>query len=118
MRKIEQAQIEDYRTRLVEPSRPPSRGGNGRAWHRHALKIAGDWYAFLGLGFRQWVYKSDTVNFEWDWDETKRWRNIDPNSIFVRNRSGQPVKRGERGSKEWRTARTKAPTTGRERDDN
>ena len=114
MPSIKDARIEDYTTLLIEPSRSPSRGGNGRAWHSHQITIDGTRYSWRGLGFRQWVYKSDTVSFEWEFDKTEKYRNVDPHSIKTIDKSGKAVTRGERGTKGWRTATQRAPVSRRE----
>jgi hypothetical protein len=112
--RVENATIEDYRTLLLEPSRSPSRGGNGPAWHSHRITINGDHYSWRGLGFRQWIYKSDTVSFEWEWDASHKYRNIDPDSIVVTDKNGKAITRGERGTKAWRSATQRAPVSRRE----
>lgn len=111
--KIENAKIESYATYLTENHRPPSRGGNGNALHAHVLNIDGEKYSFLGLGFRQWVYKSDTVSFEY---EIKgQYKNIIAESIVTRDRNGKEVVRGNRGFKrKLRTAETRMPVSRRE----
>jgi hypothetical protein len=112
--RVENASIDRYDTYLQDKHRPPSRGGNGRAWHSHVIRIGENTYSFLGLGFRKWVYLSDSVSFAWSWDRTQRYRNIDPDSIAARDRHGNPVTRGHRGTKPWRTATTRAPVSRRE----
>lgn len=102
--KVERTAISAYFTKLVEPGRPPSRGGNTRAHHQHTVLIGEDRYSFLALGSRKWIFSSDTVEFEWDWDPTGKYRNINEFSIFTWDKKGEPVKRGHRGTKAWRTA--------------
>lgn len=114
MQKVRDAKIQSYETFLAEKSRSPSKGGNGRAWHSHRITIDGERYSWLGLGFRQWIYKADTVSFEWEWDATHKYRNVDAGSIVVRDKDGKAVKRGERGTKAWRTATQRAPVSRRE----
>lgn len=106
---VEDATPDDYRAILKDKYRPPSRGGNTRAWHQHVMTIAGERYSFLALGARKWVYAGDMVSFTWSWDASRQYRNVDPNSVMVRNKAGEPVVRGERGSKKWRTAETRLP---------
>ena len=69
LRRVESAKIDSYETYLKDKHRPPSRGGNGRAWHSHVIKIDGHTYSLLGLGFRKWAYKTDTVSFDRQWNE-------------------------------------------------
>jgi hypothetical protein len=114
MPSIQNARITEYTVILLEPSRSPSRGGNGRAWHSHRITIGEDHYSWKGLGFRQWVFKSDTVSFEWEFDKTGKYRNVDPRSIKATDASGKAVTRGERGTKGWRTATQRAPVSRRE----
>lgn len=96
--------VTNYRAILMEPSRPPSRDGNTRAWHQHAFEIDGERYSFLALGAKKWIFAKDTVEFEWNWDETGQYRNIDPDTIRTIDHRGKAVVRGERGSKTWRVA--------------
>jgi hypothetical protein len=58
--------------------------------------------------------KTDTVSFEWQWDRSQRWRNINPDTFEARDKNGAVVERGNRGSKPWRTATTRAPVSRRE----
>lgn len=112
--RVEDASLEDYRAVLKDKYRPPSRGGNTRAWHQHALIIAGERYSFLSLGGRKWVYAGDTVSFTWSWDASGQYRNVDTDSIVVRDKAGKVVTRGDRGDKAWRTAQTRLPARRRE----
>ena len=114
--RVEGASIETYFSRLVENSRPPSRGGNMAAWHRHVLTIGGDAYSFLAAHAGKFVYKGETVSFDWDWDESQRYRNVDVASLVAYKPDGSPVVRGNRASKTWRTAATKAPGRRSERE--
>jgi hypothetical protein len=117
MPSIENARIAKYTVFLQEPSRSPSRGGNGRAWHSHRITIGEDHYSWLGLGFRKWIHKSDTVSFAWEFDLTGKYRNAIPESIRVIDRHGKRQTRGERGSKPWRTATQRLPGSRREQRD-
>jgi hypothetical protein len=112
--RVENAKIDHYGAYLKENSRPPSRGGNTRAWHQHVIKIGDVSYSWLGLGSKKWIYASDTVSFTWSFDPSGKYRNVDPESIEVRDKDGNPALRGERGSKKWRTATTRAPVSRRE----
>lgn len=112
--KIGPIKVENYGTFLVDKYRPPSKGGNTRAWHRHSFDVDGATYSFLALGSKKWVFASDTVEFIWIWDKTGKYRNVLTNSVVTLNKAGKPVVRGERGSKEWRSAETRMPASKRE----
>ena len=114
---VENAEVQSYGAYLKDKSRPPSKGGNTSAWHQHVLRIEGEAYSFLARGARKWVFASDRVSFEWDWDETKKYRNINPASMTTVDRQGAPVRRGDRTSKPWRTAATRTPASRREQRD-
>jgi hypothetical protein len=116
--RVERATVEQYRTFLKDKHRPPSKGGNTRAWHLHVLKIAGETYSFLALGARKWVFAGDTITFDWEWDQSSKYRNIVQDSMTTWDKNGKPVARGDRGSKPWRIAETRLPVSRREwRDD-
>jgi len=115
--KIAEATFLQYHKSLVEQYRPPSRGGNTKAWHQHTLIIDGERYSFLALGTRQWVYATDSVSFEWSWDETKQYRNVNRDTLRAWDKDGMPVVRGERGTKPWRTAAARLPASRREQRD-
>lgn len=107
---VDRSTIEDYTFKLMEFSRPPSKGGNTRAQHRHAMKINGAWYSWFALGAQKWVFVNDAVSFDWRWDESHKYRNVIPASIQTWNQAGNPVHRGIRGSKpKLRTAPTRLP---------
>jgi hypothetical protein len=113
-RTIPGARIERYTTILREKSRPPSRGGNTKALHVHVLTIGGQTYSFLALGSQQWVYKTDTVSFDYEIKDGK-YRNVVKETIRVLDKNGNPVTRGNRGFKKTlRTATTRAPVSRRE----
>ena len=107
--RVERAVPDDYRTTLKDKYRPPSKGGNTAAWHQHGLTINGERFAFLALGAAKWAYAGEAVSFDWRWDPSGTYRNIDPESFAVWNKAGQPVVRGNRGTKPWRTADTRPP---------
>lgn len=114
--KIEGKQITAYGKFLVENSRPPSRGGNTGALHSHVLEIDGEKYSFLALGSQQWVFKSDTVSFEYELKDG--YKNIALETIITLDRHGQSVVRGNRGYKsKLRTAVTRMPGSRREQRD-
>lgn len=114
--KIEGKKIGAYEKYLKENSRPPSRGGNTKALHSHVLEIDGEKYSFLALGSQQWVFKSDTVSFEYEVNDG--YKNIDKETIVTIDRNGRPIVRGNRGFKsKLRTATTRLPGSRREQRD-
>ncbi|WP_265519482.1 hypothetical protein [Nitratireductor luteus] len=112
--RIQNATVDRYRTFLQDKYRPPSKGGNTRAWHLHVLDISGDSYTFYALGTKKWVFQNDTVSFEWEWDKNQAYRNILPHTVVVTDPTGNPALRGNRGSKPWRTAEARMPVSRRE----
>jgi hypothetical protein len=115
--RVENAVVEKYGAYLKDKYRPPSQGGNTRAWHQHVLTIEGRTYSFLALGARKWVYSGDVLSFDWEWDESQRYRNILADTIKTRDKYGNVIVRGERSSKPWRTATTRLPASRREQRD-
>lgn len=106
--------VESYSTALIEPNRPPSKGGNTRALHSHRLTIDGVSYSFLALGKRKWVFEGDTVSFDFI-VTPDGYRNILKHSLRAFDRNGKAVKRGDRGSKaKLRTAPARLPGSRRE----
>lgn len=112
--RIEKTQIENYQSFPKEKHRPPSKGGNTRAWYQHVLTIGGEKYSFLALGSKKWVFKGDLVSFDWDWNETRKYRNIHEDTVQTWDSNGKEVVRGERGTKPWRSADTRLPVSSRE----
>lgn len=112
--RVENAKPDSYNAYLNEPGRPPSRGGNTRAWHAHVLVIEGTKYSFLALGARKWVFAGDMVSFEWRWNSTRNYRNILRETVQVVDKSGKTVVRGLRGDKPRRTAPARMPVSRRE----
>jgi hypothetical protein len=107
---IARTAVEAYTFKLVEPSRPPSKGGNTRAQHRHAIKVRGVWYSWFALGAQKWVFVNDEVSFSWEWDRTQQYRNLVPESLQTWDKAGNLVNRGLRGTKpKLRTALTRLP---------
>jgi hypothetical protein len=106
---VERAEIEQYTITLKDKSRPPSKGGNSRAWHRHVMTIGGETYSFLATWSGKFVYKGETVSFDWEWDSTGSYRNVDRTSIVAWSTAGEKIVRGERGEKRWRTADNRLP---------
>lgn len=108
MPQIINAKIENYTTILKEKSRPPSKGGNTKARHSHAIFIDNVMYTFLAFGSQQWAYKTDTVSFEYDVVDDK-YNNIKNETLVTVDKNGDHVVRGNRGSKKLRTADTRLP---------
>ena len=107
---VERTAIEDYTFKLVEFSRPPSKGGNTRAQHRHAIKVQGIWCSWLALGAQKWAFVNDEVSFSWRWDKTRQYRNLVPESFQGWDKTGNLVNRGLRDTKaKLRTAPTRPP---------
>lgn len=113
--KVENQKIQKYAVALREPHRPPSRGGNTGAMHAHYLTIDGEVYSFLAFGSQQWVFKSDTVSFEYEMKG--EYKNILVGTIRTVSASGQSIVRGNRGSKRLRTAPPRMPASRREQRD-
>ena len=112
--RIELQPIENYTTVLIEPSRPPSKGGNTRALHRHRLTIGGEHYSFLALGTRKWVFATDRVSFDFV-TTPEGYRNIQSWTLRAFDKNGKAVTRGIRGTKpKLRTAATRMPGSRRE----
>lgn len=113
---IERKQITTYGKFLVEHSRPPSKGGNTGALHSHVLEIDGEKYSFFALGSQQWVFKSDTVSFEYELKDG--YKNLNVATIVTLDRHGQLIVRGNRGYKpKLRTSVTRMPGSRREQRD-
>lgn len=114
--KVAHKRLTDYRVFLKEEYRPPSRGGNTRARHAHVLTIDGETYSFLALGSQKWVYKTDTVSFEYETKDT--YKNIIKETLVTVDAKGREVVRGNRGiKKRLRTAPTRLPGSRREQRD-
>jgi len=111
--KLENIQFEKYEKFLKEKSRPPSRGGNTNALHSHVLTIAGEKYSFLSPGSQQWAFKSDSISFEYEVKDG--YKNIIKETFVVRNKTGEPIVRGNHGFKpKLRTADSRLPASKRE----
>ncbi len=114
--KMENKKITFYGKYLVEHSRPPSKGGNTNALHTHVLEIDGEKYSFFALGSQQWVFKSDTVSFEYEFKDG--YKKMLPESIKTLDRTGKLVSRGNHGFKtQLRTADTRMPSSRKEQRD-
>lgn len=107
--RVERAEFESYGVHLKDKSRPPSRGGNTRAWHQHIITISGERYSFLATWSGKFVYKGETVSFDWEWDESGKYRNVDVTTVVAVSKASVEIIRGDRGTKKWRTADTRLP---------
>ncbi|MCM5689771.1 hypothetical protein M8037_13325 [Sinorhizobium meliloti] len=107
--RIEKAEVEHYGVYLKDKSRPPSRGGNKRAWHQHVLTIGGEPYSFLAAWSGKFVFKGEIVSFNWEWNDTQKYRNVNVLTVVAFDSKGNERRRGERGTKLWRTADTRPP---------
>lgn len=96
--KISAASVDDYKTILEEAYRPPSRGGNTKALHKHKMLIDEEWYSFFALGAKKFVFKKDTVEFNYIITE-KGYRNVIKNTIATNDAKGNLISRGNRGFK-------------------
>lgn len=114
---VERTNISKYAAYLKDKYRPPSKGGNTKAWHQHVVTIGSEAYSFLALGSAKWIYATDTVQFEWQWDESNRYKNIKRETIKTWDKTGVAVVRGNRDSKKWRTASARMPASRREQRD-
>lgn len=114
VRRIENASIDTYKTFLVEYSRPPSKGGNTSAMHAHTIWIGEMKFSFWARGSRRFVFKEDTVSF--DYVETDGgYLNIVPQSIICRDGEGKIQRRGDRRSKfKLRSTPARLPASRRE----
>lgn len=110
--KIENKKITSYGKFLEEPSRPPSKGGNTKALHSHVLEIGSEKYRFFAFGSQQWVFKTDTVSFEYE--EKQGYKNIFKETVETVDRNGQLVVRGNRVSKKLRSSVTRMPRNRKE----
>jgi hypothetical protein len=107
--RIEKSGFNAYNAYLAEPSRPPSQGGNTRALHRHVIIIGGDKYSFFAPWSGKFAHKGELISFDWDWDRTGTFRNIDTGSFEAFTRDGVRQVRGDRGDKNRRSASARPP---------
>jgi hypothetical protein len=102
---VSDAKISEYQVFLHEHYRSRSKGGNAKALHIHLLTIDDTKYSFFAPGWTQWVHKTDRISFQWRFDQSGKYRNIDRLTIKVFDKEGKPTKRGSRDfSKKRRTA--------------
>lgn len=99
--RIEKSGFHAYNTYLEEPPRPD---GNETALHRHVIIIGGDKYSFFAHWSGKFAHKGELISFDWDWDKTGTFRNIDKPSFEAFTRDGQREIRGDRSDKIRRIA--------------
>nr|DAZ31452.1 MAG TPA: hypothetical protein [Caudoviricetes sp.] len=110
---VSNKKISSYEKILTEKSRPPSKGGNSKARHTHIITIDGERFSFIAFDSKQWIFKTDTVNFEYE--NNNGYKNIIPQSIVTTDKDGKRIVRGNRGyTKKLRTADTRLPGSRRE----
>ena len=110
---VKNKKIQKYTNFLLEKNRPPSRGGNTEALHMHIITISGEKYSFKSLGTRQWVFKTDTVSF--NFVENNGYKNIEKDTLVTIDKNLKKVIRGNRNMKDkLRTAETRMPVSRRE----
>ena len=105
--RIEKSGFNAYNTYLEEPSRPPGQGGNAEALHRHVIIIGGDKYSFFAHWSGKFAHKGERISFDWDWDKTGTFRNIDKPSFEAFTKAGDREIRGDRSDTVRRIANTR-----------
>ncbi|MCD8428489.1 hypothetical protein [Tenacibaculum finnmarkense] len=111
--KIENSKIEKYSSVLLEPSRPPSRGGNTKALHMHIITISDKEFSFKALGTKQWIFKTDYVTFQYEINNT--YNNIILDTLITIDKKGDTIKRGIREEKEkQRIVQSRPPASRKE----
>jgi hypothetical protein len=112
--RLENVRISDYKTFLVEFSRPPSKGGNTSAMHAHTVWVDDRKFSFWARGACKFIFKDDKANFEY-FETEDGYLNILPHTIVCRDAKGKTVRRGDRRSKtKLRSAPTRLPASRRE----
>jgi hypothetical protein len=112
---LEGVTIDDYKTFLPEPSRPPSRGGNTSALHSHAVFIGDRKFTFLARGAKKWIFKTDTASFSYR-RTPEGYLNILKKTVRTVDMTGAEVVRGDCGWKaKLRTSPGRMPGSRRER---
>ena len=91
--RIEKSGFHAYNTYLEEPPRPD---GNETALHRHVIIIGGDKYSFFAHWSGKFAHKGERISFDWDWDKTGTFRNIDKPSFEAFTKDGDREIRGNR----------------------
>ena len=94
--RIEKSGFHAYNTYLEEA---PRQGGNETALHRHVIIIGGDKYSFFANWSGKFAHKGELISFDWDWDRTGEFRNIDKPSFQAFTKDGTLNMRGDRTDK-------------------
>lgn len=100
--RIEKSGFHAYNTYLEEP---PRADGNETALHRHVIIIGGDKYSFFAHWSGKFAHKGERISFDWDWDRTGEFRNIDKPSFEAFAKDGTVQIRGDRSDTVRRPAR-------------
>jgi hypothetical protein len=84
------------------------------ATHKHpracpATAGVRNWLARQAAHSGKFVYKGERVSFDWDWHNSRRYRNINRMTVVAWDANGIAISRGNRNFKEWRTADQKPP---------
>ncbi len=115
--RIKDREIQGYYTKLTECYRSPSRGGNTKAQYLHTIIIDNERYTFYALGSQKFVYKGETVTFEYVLKDEK-YRNVIKHTIKSRDKKGNEHIRGNRGYKAvLRSTTQRLPSSKREQRD-
>lgn len=94
--RIEKSGFHAYSVYLEEPPRPD---GNETALHRHVIIIGSDKYSFFAHWSGKFAHKGERISFDWDWDQTGEFRNIDKPSFEALAKDGTVQIRGDRSDK-------------------
>jgi len=92
--KVENASIEKYTFHRIRRRGRWNMGKETKdgSFHSHKLVIDGETYSFIAQGWRQYIYKGDTCEF--DWVENNGYKNIDRDTLKVYDKNGIRVWRG------------------------
>ena len=61
--------------------------------------IGGDKYSFFAHWSGKFAHKGELISFDWDWDRTGEFRNIDKPSFEAFTKDGRIEIRGDRSDK-------------------
>ena len=97
---LENVKITDYTTRAVERRKGGS-GDSAKILHSHTFRVKGVPYTFLAKGHTQWIFKTDTVTFEYYEKEVngRIYKNLVKSSLITVDKTGEEVVRGDRSFK-------------------
>ncbi len=112
MNSILNMQIDEYEVKLKEPYYRPNNGDKKMAIYHHIVTVKGVKYRFQAVGSQKWIYKRDTVSFEYfvSGDEN----HIMSDTIVTKDKDGYDVCRGKRvRKKQLRTAYSRIPANPR-----